>query len=170
VVRDLTKSHKLHLCLEIENNRRSAESKDFYIEGQRINLETNHISQEIQKLNRKGTEAAMGTVLAAQDTSRSTRANVLVGLNLLPLFNNQKLILLACMDHNTSTHCFAIFWWREGHISIRAQHQVFPYRDNCPDRRTSLYDVRPEVSERYCRQNCDVGRWRAENQAENQGQ
>ncbi|KAH4056241.1 hypothetical protein HBH98_032090 [Parastagonospora nodorum] len=61
----------LSLCLEHENNRVSSEI-------QQLSYRTHIISCDIQKLNRKGTEAAIATVAAAQDTSRSTQANVQV--------------------------------------------------------------------------------------------
>ncbi|KAH3954923.1 hypothetical protein HBI81_077290 [Parastagonospora nodorum] len=61
----------LSLCLEHENNRVS-------LEIQQLSYRTHIISCDIQKLNREGTEAAIATVAAAQDTSRYTRTNVQV--------------------------------------------------------------------------------------------
>ncbi|KAH8726341.1 hypothetical protein GQ44DRAFT_771521 [Phaeosphaeriaceae sp. PMI808] len=64
------------------------------------NIVTNVINSDIQRLNRIGTEAAIETVRAAQNTSHSARANVLVVWITTPL-------LLALQYFGSETRIFA---------------------------------------------------------------
>ena len=69
---------KLSLRLKSEISELTGHAHSLNLQAHNLNLQTNVISRDIHGLNRIGTEATIKTVRAAQETSRSTRTNVMI--------------------------------------------------------------------------------------------
>ncbi|KAH7355825.1 hypothetical protein BKA66DRAFT_266394 [Pyrenochaeta sp. MPI-SDFR-AT-0127] len=68
----------LSMFLERENNRMTAKNQELTRHIHELTEKSNLISYDIQVLSRKSTKATIASQKAADDTSRSTRINVLV--------------------------------------------------------------------------------------------